>query len=86
MNLIESVVLPKDFSKFLPGFRAAEFFTVILIAVLILSRHPSLNFMPALIGGLIGIYAMPRLFLFAAKKGLLGENWDKDGLRNNPYI
>lgn len=62
-----------------------EFLAIILLASFVLSGHPSLDILPVIGGGLLGFYLLPRLFLFLAKKGLLGNNWNKEGLRNNPF-
>lgn len=85
MNKFDSLVLGRDFERFLPGFRSIEYLAIIFISAFVISGHADASLMSILAGGLFAAYLIPRAFLVLAKHGLLGKNWDKDGLVNNPY-
>ncbi len=86
MGTLDDVVLGHDFKKFLPGFTAIQLIGVVLAALLVFSSLPQLPLIDGLIGACLGVYLMPRIFIKLAKKGLLGKNWDENGLTNNPYL
>lgn len=86
MDALDDIVLGHNFKKFLPGFTAIQLIGVVFIPLLVISSLPQLTLIDGFIGSCLGVYAMPRVFVGLAKKGLLGENWDNDGLKNNPYL
>jgi len=80
MTTFRSVVLGSHFDDFLPGFRLMEYLAIILFASLVASGHADAPFIVIILGGAAGACFIPRLFLFLAKHGMLGKNWDEKGL------
>jgi len=85
MSKFNSLVLGREFERFLPGFHALEYLAIIFIAAFVISGHADASLLRIIAGALLAACLIPRLFIVLAKHGFLGKNWDKDGLVNNPY-